>query len=40
MKKQRTADGGKNIVSKQVKALREERGMSQRKLAQIGRAHV
>lgn len=34
MKKQRTADGGKNIVSERVKTLRTERGMSQRKLAE------
>ena len=33
MKKLRTADGGKNIISDRVKTLRTERGMSQRKLA-------
>ena len=34
MKKLRTPEGGKNIISNRVKNLRNERGMSQRKLAQ------
>ena len=33
MRRQRTSDGGKNIISERVKVLRVEKGMSQRKLA-------
>ncbi len=34
MRKLRTSDGGKNIVSERVKTLRKEHGMSQRMLAE------
>lgn len=34
MQKPRTPDGGKNLINKRLKKLREEKGMSQRGLAQ------